>query len=137
MGLPGAGKTTLANELKNQLEQLNKTVTWLNADIIREQFNDWDFTPEGRIRQAQRMSDLAQVSKTDFVLCDFVAALPEQRKIFSADYVIWVDTITEGRFKDTNAVFINPDFYNIRVTEQDAIRWAKLISDNITNQQSL
>ena len=51
MGLPGAGKTTLAKELKKQLEALGKSVQWLNADAVREKFNDWDFSDAGRLRQ--------------------------------------------------------------------------------------
>ena len=52
MGLPGAGKTTLAQQILDRLEVSGKTVTWLNADNIRKEYNDWDFSLEGRLRQS-------------------------------------------------------------------------------------
>lgn len=127
MGLPGSGKTFLSNELKQQLESVNKTVKWLNADEVRSSFNDWDFSIEGRIRQSERMKMLADNSVMDFTIADFVAPLPEMRNIFNADLVIWVNTIKAGRFEDTNKAFVPPDFYDILVTTQDCKKWAKLI----------
>jgi adenylylsulfate kinase len=56
------------------------------------------------------------------------------RDNFNADFVIWVDTITQGRYQDTNQVFVAPDKYDIRVTEQDAIKWAKIIYEQISHQ---
>ena len=124
MGLPGAGKTTLATEISECLKLIGRTVDWYNADIIRTQYNDWDFSAEGRIRQSQRMRDLAVASTADFVICDFVAALPEQRTEFAADYVIWVHTEDEGRFADTNQAFVAPTRYNFYVDTKDAPRWS-------------
>ena len=140
MGLPGAGKTTLAQELKTQLEQLNKSVAWLNADIVREQYNDWDFSHAGRIRQAVRMAELADERDANFVICDFVAPLNEMRHIFDADYVIWLDTIKQSRFEDTNKVFDEPTKVDMRITEQNAEKWAtiiaKLLARNLDEQIS-
>jgi len=129
MGLPGAGKTTLAEALQKRLN-----ATWHNADEIRKQFNDMDFSIEGRLRQASRMSQLAAMDAFDgwqHSICDFVAPTQEIRDIFDADYVIWVDTINEGRFEDTNRLFEPPESYDIRVTEQDAERWADMIAKDI------
>ena len=81
MGLPGSGKTTLAEALRQELWQEGRTVTWLNADKVRAEFNDWDFTEEGRIRQSKRMRELADASTNDFAICDFVAPLVAMRKI--------------------------------------------------------
>lgn len=128
MGLPGSGKTTLAEELTDNLEQSGKTVTRLNADKIREIFNDWDFSHEGRIRQAVRMKRLARRSEDNYVIADFVAPLKEMREIFDADFTIWIDTIKEGRYEDTNRIFEVPEKYDVRVTEQDANRWVETIS---------
>lgn len=132
MGLPGAGKTTLATELARQLVDNNYIVDWFNADDIRKKFNDWDFSYEGRIRQAQRMALLATTTDTDFAICDFVAPLPEMRDIFAADYTVWVNTIPQGRFEDTNNMFINPLFADIEVTTQDASMWAAIIVAYLT-----
>jgi len=109
MGLPGSGKTTLATVLARELGCAH-----YNADKVREQFNDWDFTAEGRLRQARRMRELAD--KTDMAICDFVCPLPEMREIFNADVVIWMDTIKEGRFSNTNQIFVEPEEYDLRFT---------------------
>lgn len=135
MGLPGAGKTYLAKELKSQLESLGRTVDWFNADEIRAAANDWDFSPEGRMRQARRMRDLAEKSTVDFVICDFVAPIPEMRSAFHADWTIWMDTIEQGRFEDTNRMFQQPEVYDFRVTEQKCEIWAEYIADHLVMDQ--
>jgi adenylylsulfate kinase len=129
MGLPGSGKTTLAHQLSSLL---SPNCLWINADEIRELYNDWDFSLEGRIRQSIRMRELADASEKEYVICDFVAPLVEMRNNFNADYTIWVDTITEGRYKDTNKLFVSPEKYDIRVTEQDSEKWG-LIINNLLN----
>jgi hypothetical protein len=135
MGLPGAGKTYLATELKKLLEDHGKTVTWFNADEVRKRFDDWDFSESGRIRQSKRMHDLAEACDTDYALCDFVAPLIEMRHNFKADWTIWVDTIREGRYADTNAMFQEPDIYDFRVIEQNAEKWADFITDHIIDNR--
>lgn len=135
MGLPGAGKTFLAERLKKQLETGGKTVGWLNADEVRRHFNDWDFSREGRIRQSLRMRDLADESNTDFVIVDFVAPLPEMRHNFKADWVIWMDTIDAGRYEDTNKMFVPPEVYDFRITEKDGDKWAEFIADHILDNR--
>ena len=127
MGLPGAGKTTLAAKLQEFLINNHKTVTWLNADEIRKKYDDWDFSVEGRIRQSIRMRELADKSKSNFVICDFVAPLWSMRVNYAADWTIWVDTIREGRYADTNKLFQEPKEYDFRVNEQDAEKWSEFI----------
>ncbi len=128
MGLPGAGKTTLANELGPPLNAKR-----LNADEVRKKSNDWDFSKEGRIRQSKRMADLALKFKKDgnYVIADFICPTPEARSLFPADYIVWVDTITKGRFDDTNKMFVKPDKYDFHVTTQDAKKWAPKILEEI------
>ena len=128
MGLPGAGKTTLANELAKLIECKR-----LNADEIRKAANDWDFSEEGRKRQAKRMADFALKLKNEgnFVVADFICPTPAARSLFPADYIIWVDTIKEGRFEDTNQMFIKPEKYDFHVTSQDASVWAEKIIKEI------
>lgn len=128
MGLPGSGKTTLAVEL---MRLLAPDAVHLNADAVRKANNDWDFTPEGRTRQARRMRSLADGIIRPYAIADFVAPLEEMRRIYNADYTIWVDTIPAGRFEDTNQIFIIPTEYNMRVTTQNAEHWAKLIAHEI------
>ena len=144
MGLPGAGKTTFAEKLKAYLESnseyfspafeltTNKPIVkWLNADDVRKKYNDWDFSHEGRVRQSIRMRELADSFMNDFVIADFVAPLAEMRHNFKADWVIWIDTIEKGRFEDTNKMFIPPDVYDFRITEQNAEKWAEFVGSHI------
>jgi len=152
MGLPGAGKTYFAERLKKYLEDnssidtmpvsrmteyevaprtYNSKVDWFNADDVRRQFNDWDFSKEGRIRQSLRMLEFAIKCTGDFVICDFVAPLPEMRNNFKADWTIWIDTIEKGRYEDTNKAFTPPDVYDFRITEQNAEKWVEFVGDHI------
>ena len=149
MGLPGSGKTTLAKELKKYLEEngtgsinnhtaemlpiggFKTQVTWFNADEVRKKYNDWDFSKEGRIRQSLRMAQFALESNGDYVICDFVAPIVEMRNNFKAYWTIWVDTIREGRYADTNAMFQEPEVYDFRVIEQNADKWAEFIGEHI------
>ena len=128
MGLPGAGKTTLANELAKLIECKR-----LNADEIRKAANDWDFSEEGRKRQAKRMSNEALKIKKEGnnVIADFICPTPEARDLFPADYIVWVDTIKEGRFEDTNQMFVKPEKFNFHVTTQDAKLWASKIKEDL------
>ena len=128
MGLPGSGKTTLANELAPLLNAKR-----LNADEVRKEANDWDFSEEGRIRQSKRMADFAIKLKKNgnYVVADFICPTPEARELFPSDYVIWVDTIKEGRFDDTNKMFVKPDKFDFHVTTQDAKNWASKIIEEI------
>lgn len=135
MGLPGAGKTYLATEMVVQFYNAGKSVVWFNADDIRRAHNDWDFSEEGRLRQASRMRALADSSEADYAICDFVAPLPEMREIFNADWTIWVDTIDTGRFEDTNKAFVPPTHYDFRIPEQDSQKWACYTVLKITDNE--
>ena len=128
MGLPGAGKTTLAIELAPKLNAKR-----LNADEVRKAANDWDFSVEGRKRQAKRMAEMALKLKKEgnYVVADFVCPTPEARNLFPADYIVWVDTIKKGRFEDTNQMFVNPENFDFQVTTQDAKKWAPKIVEEI------
>ena len=160
MGLPGSGKTYLAKALKTYLEEngdiervnpsrllmkeaifINEDefkvkVDWFNADDVRQKYNDWDFSKEGRIRQSIRMARFALECTGDFVICDFVAPLVEMRNNFKADWTIWVDTIEKGRFEDTNKMFIEPEQYDFRVTEQNCEKWAEFLGNHILENRA-
>jgi hypothetical protein len=151
MGLPGSGKTYFAERLKQYLEtygtrnffdvpdsphvDLSARVDWFNADDIRRRFNDWDFSKEGRIRQSLRMLEFALKCNGEYVICDFVAPLPEMRNNFKADWTIWMDTIDAGRYEDTNKAFIPPDIYDFRITEQNAEKWVEFVGQHIIDQR--
>jgi len=149
MGLPGSGKTYFATALKQYLENFSDfyhmqaeslvgskaTVEWFNADDVRKRFNDWDFNYEGRIRQSHRMRELADKSWADFAIADFVAPLAEMRYNFKADWTIWLDTIEAGRFEDTNRMFVPPEIYDFRITEQNADRWAEFVGEHILERR--
>tara|TARA_Y100001937_G_scaffold96464_1_gene131168 strand:+ start:407 stop:841 length:435 start_codon:yes stop_codon:yes gene_type:complete len=128
MGLPGSGKTTLARLLAPMFNAV-----WLNADEVRKEADDWDFSEEGRTRQANRMKNLAEeaVSNNRVVVADFVCPTEETRKQFNADYTIWMDTIKEGRFDDTNKMFEQPSRYDFKVKHMEADMWAFLIKQDI------
>ena len=128
MGLPGSGKTTLADELAKLINAKR-----LNADEVRKAINDWDFSKEGRVRQANRMRDLAKKLREEgnYVVADFVCPTREARKLFGADYTIWMDTIQKGRFDDTNQMFVKPINFDFKVDTFDANNWSKKIHKEI------
>ena len=128
MGLPGAGKTTLAKYLVKNIKAI-----WINADEVRKKYNDWDFSASGRIRQSLRMKELANeaIKNSNNVVADFICPTPETRKEFNADYLVWVDTIQKGRFDDTNQMFVKPKKFNMRVDTKNAEFWSKKIIDDL------
>ena len=128
MGLSGSGKTSLAKILAPMFNAV-----WLNADKVREEANDWDFSEEGRIRQANRMKRLAQEARDNNrnVIADFICPTEDTRKEFNADYTIWMDTKKVSKFEDTDKIFQKPKNPNFIVTHFDASMWAYLIKQDI------
>lgn len=156
MGLPGAGKTYFAEKLKKYLEDNSSIdnmplermsqyeiapttwtakIDWFNADDVRRNYNDWDFSKEGRIRQSLRMLEFALKCTGDFVICDFVAPLIEMRNNFKADWTIWIDTIDAGRYEDTNKAFVPPEIYDFRITEKNAEKWVDFVGQHILDNR--
>ena len=128
-GLPGSGKSTLAEPFAELINGI-----WINADNVRRQYDDWDFTLEGRIRQANRMKHLADgvVMAGRIAVTDFVCPTEAARVEFNADYTVWMDTIKECRFEDTNKIFETPTYVDYHVN-----KWFedthKQLSEVITN----
>lgn len=114
MGLPSSGKSTISRELSYHF-----LVPHYNADTIREKCNDWDFSHEGRMRQSYRMSFY------DFGIIDFVCPLEKTRRVVDADFIIWMDTIQESEYQDTNNIFEPPTKYDIRITKYIPIQSLK------------
>jgi hypothetical protein len=148
MGLPGAGKTTFAQALQSWLVSSTGAtrsvdngpagsapatvqVDWFNADDVRRRYDDWDFTREGRIRQSRRMADLAAECTGDYVICDFIAPLPEMRENFAADWTIWMDTLDQSRYEDTDRAFVPPEACDFRITEQNVERWVPFVGEHL------
>jgi len=157
-GLPGSGKTWLSERLVKHINNC----AWYNADIVRRYSNDWDFSVEGRIRQANRMKTFADFERDNgrWVICDFVAPTEKAREAFAPDHVIWLDTIKEGRivssklselkninnlpfdanllsqskeFEDTNKVFETPSKIDTRITHFMSDDEIKKLSETIIN----
>ena len=128
MGLPGAGKTTLAKLLVPMFNAV-----WLNADEVRKEADDWDFSEMGRSIQANRMKRLADEAIKDNrnVIADFVCPTEHTREDFNADYIIWMDTIKESKFEDTNKMFEQPKNFDFKVTHKEATMWVYLIKQDI------
>ena len=101
MGLPGSGKTWLGKRLGEHF-----SIPYWDADDVRRIYNDWDFSVQGREFQALRMRKLAELDSIS--ISGFVCPLPGLRKHFFPDKLIWMDTIEEGRFDNTNKIFEPP-----------------------------
>lgn len=122
MGLPGSGKTTLARQIAALLN-----VDWFNADDVRREASDWDFSPEGRRRQAERMARLADESDKAWIVADFVCPRDELRAAFAPDFTIWMNTIKRGRFEDTNRYFRPPSHCDLEITNFDPLDIAHIL----------
>lgn len=135
MGLPGSGKSTLAADLQYLLNQSYKC-HWLNADKVREQFNDWDFSEQGRERQAKRMKDLADLhgQYNDIIICDFVCPLQKIRDEFNADYIVFINTISQSRYEDTNKIFEPPIKFDFEVKHKNSNYYSKMIANEIVRK---
>ena len=131
MGLPGSGKTYLAERLQPLLN-----AAWYNADKVREMANDWDFSLEGRIRQSKRMRTFADFEKSNnrVVICDFVCPTKNTQDNFDPDIIIWMNTIESGRYEDTNKIFEKPekvDFHITTLSDQNQITIAEELLKNV------
>ncbi len=133
-GLPGSGKTHLAERLQKHFN-----CAWYNADEVRRQANDWDFTPEGRKRQADRMWNISQFERSHgrTVICDFVCPTEETRNAFDPDYKIWMNTIDAGRFEDTNKMFESPSLVDKIIDKFLTDKEIKQLADEMKEEYAL
>lgn len=128
MGLPGSGKTYLAKKLFPLIN-----AAYLNADKVRKDFGDYDFSPKGRERQAKRMCRIAKkyLKKNKHVVADFICPTHKTRKQFDADVLIWMDTIKKSRYDDTNQLFLPPKKADFRIKKKNGKLWALRIAKKI------
>ena len=125
MGLPGSGKTTLAKLLVPELNAV-----WHNADDVRNIVHtDLGFEEKDRLEHARRLSFWAEkISEAGHTsVTDFICPIPKMRKIFNADFTIWIDRIEKGRFEDTNKMFVPPKKYDVRLMEGTVEEWLKTV----------
>ena len=115
MGLNNTGKTTFAKLLQIQLH-----CPYFNADDVRQQFMDYDFSEEGRWRQAVRMQTLCDMALiwNDYAIADFICPTTKTRNLFNPNYTIWIDTLKKSVYPDTNALFQPPSYYDYRITRK-------------------
>ena len=137
MGLPGAGKTSLAVKLAKLLKAVH-----FNADQIRKEINkDLGFSKQDRIEQAKRMGALCDIvaQSGHWAIADFVCPLPETRKAFGENYfLIYVNRTPIRNFQDTIKMFVPPEHPDFIVdNENPPTYWAEkifnvlLVSENM------
>lgn len=135
MGLPGAGKTTLAKIVAQKLKAVH-----FNADEIRQEINaHLTFSVEDRLEQARRMGWLCDkvIEAGHFAVADFICPIEETRCAFGCDnaFVIWVDRIKIGRFENTNQLFVPPDRFDLRVHGKNNVEyWADRVCNAVLLQ---
>ena len=110
MGLPDSGKTWLGERLGEKL-----SIPFWDADVVRKIYNDWDFSQSGRERQALRMRKLSEINLIS--ISAFIAPLPGYIRHFFPDKLIWMDTVKDCKYEDTNKLFKAPQKYDVRITK--------------------
>jgi adenylylsulfate kinase-like enzyme len=130
MGLPGAGKTTLARALAPVMG-----ATVFNGDEVRANVNkDLSFSHEDRIEHAGRMGWLCDkvLEFGGTAVADFVCPTADTRRAFGEAFIVFVDTVAASRFEDTNRLFTPPVRFDVRLLERrPAADWIAMICDRL------
>lgn len=134
MGLPGSGKTTLAEKLVVKLN-----AAWFNADAVRQDiYSELGFSPEDRIKHAKRMGKLCKWASMNggYAVADFVCPTEDTRKAFDADFIVWVNRIEEGRYEDTNKMFQAPKNFDIKLEEGSPEEWVDKVIGKLNETEA-
>lgn len=134
MGLPGSGKTTLAEIL---VQKLN--AAWFNADAVRQDiYGELGFSHADRLEHAKRMGKLCKWASMNggYAVADFVCPTKETREAFDPDFLIWVNRIEEGRYADTNKMFEQPEEYDIKLEEGTPEEWCEAVINKINESEA-
>lgn len=134
MGLPGSGKTTLAEKLVVKLN-----AAWFNADAVRQDiYSELGFSPEDRLEHAERMGKLCKWASMNggYAVADFVCPTKETRNAFDADFVVWVNRIEEGRYEDTNKMFEQPEDYDVKLEDGTPEEWVDQVINKLNETES-
>jgi len=110
VGLPGSGKTWLGSRIAKKF-----SIPFWDADVVRNTYNDWDFSGLGRDRQSLRMRKLAELDSIS--ISAFIAPLPGYIRNFFPDKFIWMDTVKDCEYEDTNKLFKPPQNPDVRITK--------------------
>jgi hypothetical protein len=131
MGLPGAGKTSLAHALKKPLSAVH-----FNADLVRKHLNKGlGFSMADRIEQAARMGFLCDTVALagHYAIADFVCPTEHTRLAFGTAFVVWVDRIAASEFEDTNEIFEPPRRFDVRLREGTIPDWVSVVLNTLGN----
>ena len=119
-GQSGAGKTTLCEGIE---WIMGDRVVHINADQIRHEADDWDFSEQGRWRQFRRMLNKANAVSDSgkIALVDFICPYKSAREQFDADLTIFMSTVVNSKYEDTNQIFEWPEWteYDFDIHEWD------------------
>ncbi len=118
MGLNRSGKTNFSRLLATKIQ-----CPYFNADDVRQQFHDHDFSSVGRNRQARRMKilcDWAIRYGNEYAIADFICPTNETRMLFEPDHIVFMDTVEGSLYKDTHKMFKKPVLLrdDMRITEK-------------------
>jgi len=104
-GLPGAGKTTLSQIVKEKLQQQGKSVEVLDGDVLRKTVNrDLGFSKMDRQENIRRLGALAHsfISQKQIVIIAAINPFEETRKELEREFgakTVWINCPLETLIK--------------------------------------
>ena len=166
IGLSGAGKTTLANEVVKRVRHDQKNVVLIDGDMVRAVFgDDLGYSMKDRLTNAKRICQLGKLLDDQgiHVVCAILSLFPEtrawNRENLKNYYEVFIDTPMEvlvnrdskgiyGRFKSgeirdvagMDIEFPYPENANLVIrntnSKEELLGYAKSIADRILREYS-